>query len=635
MELALRDELVSFAEELADAARKEILPFWRKRVNVESKIENGRPVAESPVTVADRNAESAMRRMIETRYPQHGIYGEEFGTVRSDAEFVWVLDPIDGTKSFITGKPLFGTLIGLCHHGQPIIGIVDQCVLKERWVGIVGHGTTLNQEKVETDGVDMLSDAMLYATTPHMFATGFEATKFEALRSAVKRPLYGSDCYAYALVASGFGADLVVEADLGLYDYAGIVPVILGAGGQMTDWQGRELNIQNHEQSRGRVIAAANSSLHQAALRILHNPDVPGADTPASVVKPHLRDLQQYKPPLEGRNNNTHLLLDFNERTTPVAAHVTDAVKSFIDTRGLHCYPAYGNLQARLAEYAGVKFEECMFTNGSDQGIDLVVRCCCPQGTEAIIPSPYFAMYEQAALTEGLHIKTPHFTREGGFPLEEIIGAVGPQTSLIVVSNTNNPTGTEIPCEMIRTLLKAAPHCAVLVDECYYELMDPDCTMKDEVSLYPNLFVTRTLSKTFGLSSLRLGYLLSADANIRALCCVRGPYDVNTLAAVAAIAALDDPTYMTEYVNEVRYQSKPALEEFLRGRGIVFWPSSANYILCYFEDPSSIEAGLRARGILVRPKKDAEGTMGIRISIGTLEQTKRLVAALEEILSVT
>ena len=266
---ALAMELCAFAEELAEAARQQILPYWRKPIEVESKIEEHRAVAESPVTVADRNAEKAMRTLIEARYPSHGIFGEELGSVRVDAEFVWVLDPIDGTKSFITGKPLFGTLIGLCHHGVPTIGVIDQCVLKERWVGIRGVKTTLNGEIVKAVGKDTLSEAMLYATTPHMFAEGFESERFGSLRDMVKRPLYGCDCYAYALVASGFGADLVVEADLGLYDYAALVPVVTGGGGCMTDWNGDELTIPHHEASKGRVVAAANGALHSAAMEVL------------------------------------------------------------------------------------------------------------------------------------------------------------------------------------------------------------------------------------------------------------------------------------------------------------------------------------------------------------------------------
>mmetsp|Transcript_88282 Transcript_88282/g.189541 ORF Transcript_88282/g.189541 Transcript_88282/m.189541 type:complete len:646 (+) Transcript_88282:46-1983(+) len=629
MDPALQTELARFAEKLAEAARKEILPFWRRKVQVESKIEEHRPVAESPVTIADRNAEAAMRKLIEEQYPQHGISGEEFGGVRLDAEFCWVLDPIDGTKSFITGKPLFGTLIGLCHHGRPVIGVIDQCVLKERWVGIVGHGTTLNGEPVRSHGVTSLSDAMLYATTPHMFAPGFEAERFAAVRDSVKRPLYGSDCYAYALVASGFGADLVVEADLGLYDYAAVVPVLLGAGGFMTDWAGKALTMHNHAASHGRVVAAANDALHKAALQLLRGPS--GGEA-TSVLKPHLRELAPYLPPLDGRSVEKHLLLDFNERTVPVPAHITDALKAHLDVKGLQTYPAYGDLTVRIAEYAGVRPEQCMFTNGSDQGIDLVVRCCCPTGSEAIIPAPTFAMYEQAALTEGLVIKNPFFTQDKGFPLQEVLAAVTPRTSLVVFSNPNNPTGTQIPREAILEVARKAPHCAMLVDECYFEYMAPETSVKDEVSQLPNLFVTRTFSKTWGLPSLRLGYVISAEANIRALCSVRGPYDVNQLAKVAVDAALSNQEYMLDFVAELNHRAKPKFEDFLRQRGIAFWPSSANYIFCYFQQPLELEPKLRARNILVRPKKDADGVTGLRVTIGTVEQTERLIDSLIELL---
>eukprot|EP00966_Prymnesium_polylepis_P276183 6380704-Prymnesium_polylepis.1 len=222
-----------------------------------------------------------MRALISARYPMHGIYGEEFGSERVDAEFVWVLDPIDGTKSFITGKPLFGTLIACLHRGIPMIGIIDQCVLKERWVGARGCQTKLNGVPVQATGCSTLKEAMMYATTPHMFGVGHEADAYSAMCAAVKRPLYGADCYAYALVASGFGADLVVEirdaplieriaclwqADLGLYDYCALVPVVEGAGGVMTDWDGFQLTLQHHEASRGRVVAAANTTLHREAV---------------------------------------------------------------------------------------------------------------------------------------------------------------------------------------------------------------------------------------------------------------------------------------------------------------------------------------------------------------------------------
>lgn len=263
------EQLASFANELADQARKVILPYWRQPLEVESKMEHDRPIAESPVTIADQRAEETMRKLIEERYPDHGIYGEEYGQVRTNAEYVWVLDPIDGTKSFITGKPLFGTLIACLKNGEPIIGIIDQCVLNERWLGVAGKGTTLNGKPVTTAGCLELKESMMYATTPHMFHEGEESEKFQQMCSVVKRPLYGADCYAYAIVASGFGADIVVEADLGLYDYMAVVPVLEGAGGVMTDWQGAKLTLDNHKKSKGRVVACANERLHKEAIAIL------------------------------------------------------------------------------------------------------------------------------------------------------------------------------------------------------------------------------------------------------------------------------------------------------------------------------------------------------------------------------
>lgn len=154
-------------------------------------------------------------------------------------------------------------------HLSLIVGIIDQCVLNERWLGVTGKGTTLNGKPITAAGCSELKESMMYATTPHMFQEGEEAEKFKKMCNTVKRPLYGADCYAYAIVASGFGADIVVEADLGLYDYCALVPVLEGAGGVMTDWCGRRLTLENHATSRGRVVACANEDLHREALVIL------------------------------------------------------------------------------------------------------------------------------------------------------------------------------------------------------------------------------------------------------------------------------------------------------------------------------------------------------------------------------
>lgn len=247
----------ALAEALADAAGAVIRPYFRQPIAVDDKVDT------SPVTIADREAEQAMRALIETRFPDDGIFGEEFGTVRQGAEWVWVLDPIDGTKSFISGIPLFGTLIALLHWGRPVLGIIDQPISRERWRGIAGQASTHNGNPIRARGCAALSAATLFATAPDMFR-GADADAFARLRSRVKLTRHGGDCYAYGLVASGF-IDLVVEASLKPYDYCAIVPVIEGAGGVMSDWQGNPLGLA----SDGRVIAAGDRALHKAALALL------------------------------------------------------------------------------------------------------------------------------------------------------------------------------------------------------------------------------------------------------------------------------------------------------------------------------------------------------------------------------
>ncbi len=248
---------VDLAEKLVDASGDVIRPVFRGPIAVDRKAD------QSPVTVADREAERVMRDMIEDAYPEHGIIGEEFGDVRPDADYVWVLDPIDGTKSFITGKPLFGTLVALAYQGRPVLGIIDQPVLHERWIGARGRNTTFNGADARVRPCEAIADAMLYATEPAMFK-GADEEAFGRLSRQVCYSLYGADCYAYGLLASGY-TDLVVEASLGTHDYCALVPVVEGAGGVMTDWSGDPLTIS----SDGRVIAAGDARIHGAALTLL------------------------------------------------------------------------------------------------------------------------------------------------------------------------------------------------------------------------------------------------------------------------------------------------------------------------------------------------------------------------------
>ncbi len=255
--MAPLEELAHFAHRLADLAAVVQRRYYRQPVAVDIKADL------SPVTIADREAEARMRDLIRRVYPGHGILGEEHGADALDAELVWVLDPIDGTKSFVAGRPLFGTLIALLEAGRPVLGIIDQCILKERWLGMAGRPTTLNGAPVRTRACAGLADAVLMSTSPLLFGRA-ERKAFDRLTDAVRQPTFGGDCYAYALVATGF-VDLVVEAGLKPYDFSAIIPVIEGAGGQLTDWEGGALGLG----SDGRVIASGDARTHGAASRLL------------------------------------------------------------------------------------------------------------------------------------------------------------------------------------------------------------------------------------------------------------------------------------------------------------------------------------------------------------------------------
>jgi len=248
---------INFANQLADAARPIVMQYFRSNLTIDSKAD------ESPVTRADQEAEKMIRQLIETRFPDHGIYGEEFGPVRLDADYIWVIDPIDGTQAFATGKPLFGILIALLHKGQSIVGVLDMPALKERWVGAKGQPTTFNGQPARTRPCDDLKGAWIYATSPEMFRTSHFGA-FNTLKKSCRRAVYGAECQAYGLLSSGW-VDVVCEDTLQPYDYAAMIPIVEGAGGVISDWQGQPLGLK----SDGAVLAAGDPGLHKIALDLL------------------------------------------------------------------------------------------------------------------------------------------------------------------------------------------------------------------------------------------------------------------------------------------------------------------------------------------------------------------------------
>ena len=251
---------LALAERLADAAGEVIRPYFRAELNIESKAD------ETPVTIADREAEQAMRAIIEAECPGHGIRGEEFSNREGAGEWCWILDPIDGTKLFITGIPLFGTLIALAHNGKPVIGVVDQPISRERWTGGMDGTARFNGGGIKTNGRDSLASAKLFTTSLYEYSPE-QARTFERLAGATALTRQGTDCYAFAMLAMGF-VDIVTETNLHEWDLAAHVPIIENAGGVITDWQGRPLRFDG-QITIETVIAAANPALHAQALAVL------------------------------------------------------------------------------------------------------------------------------------------------------------------------------------------------------------------------------------------------------------------------------------------------------------------------------------------------------------------------------
>ena len=252
----------AFIGRLATASGETILPFFRTSLSIDNKS-----VAQDfdPVTEADRAAEAVMRRLIKSQFPQHGIVGEEFGNERTDADYVWVLDPIDGTKSFIAGFPIWGTLIALLHKGVPVFGMMHQPFIGERFSGdnkTAHYQGPSGERRLAVRRCPALKDATTYTTSPLLMNESDRAT-FGRIERAVKMSRYGGDCYSYCMLAAGH-LDLVVETELKPYDIAALIPIVTGAGGVITNWEGKAA------QDGGRIVAAGDARVHEAALKLLN-----------------------------------------------------------------------------------------------------------------------------------------------------------------------------------------------------------------------------------------------------------------------------------------------------------------------------------------------------------------------------
>jgi myo-inositol-1(or 4)-monophosphatase len=254
-------DFAHFVDDLATSSAKAILPFFRTSIAADDKSRGGEF---DPVTEADRAGEAAMRQLIKRHFPTHGIFGEEFGAEREDAEYVWVLDPIDGTRAFISGLPTWGTLIGLNRNGRPAFGMMHQPFTGERYFGDCGSANYRGpggDRKLRTRRCASLAEATLSTTSPKLFA-GEDLRAYDRVESIVKLTRYGCDCYAYCMLAAGH-IDLVIESGLKPYDIVALIPIIEGAGGIVTSWDG------GSAAEGGRIVAAGDRRVHAAAVELL------------------------------------------------------------------------------------------------------------------------------------------------------------------------------------------------------------------------------------------------------------------------------------------------------------------------------------------------------------------------------
>jgi histidinol-phosphate aminotransferase len=337
--------------------------------------------------------------------------------------------------------------------------------------------------------------------------------------------------------------------------------------------------------------------------------------------------MAPYNPPTAGRADK--LRLDFNENTLGCSPRVIDCLREKVEAGLLAVYPEYGEGKLEIAEYFRVRPQELLFTNGTDEAIQVFLNTYVDDGDEVVILKPAYAMYRFYAEVAGASIReVPYEAPAYEFPLDALLKAITPQTRAVLLANPNNPTGSGFSLQALERILKRARRAVVLIDEAYYEFSG--VTALPYLDSSPNLFVSRTFSKVFGMAAMRLGCLFSHEANIQYLHKAQSPYSVNSLAVLAAREAIRDRAYIENYVAEV-LAARELLCVSLERMGIGYVKSSANFVLARFGKRAvEIRDYLRSKGILVRDRSyEAPGC--VRITAGTREQTRHLLATLEEV----
>lgn len=347
-------------------------------------------------------------------------------------------------------------------------------------------------------------------------------------------------------------------------------------------------------------------------------------------VKPYIYEISIYSPPWSKIDRTQYMRLDLNENTLNPPEHVKDALKRYIDSNRIQMYPDTRHFISKLASYTGMNEDHLIVANGSDQAIEVVLRAFLAVGDEILITSPSFPMFTQIANVIGAKIKTVPYDSNLRFPYTEFVNAISSQTKLIVLINPDNPTGSSMELSQIRNILEIAPDIPVIADEAYFEFTGK--TVADLIDRYPNLIVLRTFSKAFAMAGLRLGYIMAQPELITQFYKIRGPFDVNSCAMIAAEAQLDNQSEWKAYIDEVMNRSKPLVEAFFRSKSVKYYPAAAHFMLVEPEDRDKAVHFLKDNGILVRPMVAPSIIRTFRMNVGTVEQSKRFIEVFEAFL---
>ena len=340
-----------------------------------------------------------------------------------------------------------------------------------------------------------------------------------------------------------------------------------------------------------------------------------------------VRQMAPYSPPTGGRSGK--LRLDFNENTVGCSPKVIEAISKYLTADHLSVYPEYVEAMSELASFFKVKQDEFAMTNGTDEAIQVLINTYIDDGDDVLLLRPSYAMYRFYTEVAGGSVRELEYRKKDlSFPIDEFLEALRPETKAVLIANPNNPTGTGVSLEQIELILETAPEAAVLIDEAYFEFCG--VTVLPWIRKYPNLFVSRTFSKVYGMAAMRCGCIFSNKDNIQWLRKAQSPYSVNMLAAVAARAAVQDTEYIARYVGEILAARELAYFG-LDKLNIPYYLSQANFVLFRAGDRAiEIRDALRARGVLIRDRSyEIPGC--VRVTIGTREQIQRFLTELESL----